>query len=212
MIPYLKIQKIYKIISLYGFRGFLRLAKDVISTKLFFPKARLIRSPFYFRGKGFIDFGKGFTSGVGLRIDVLPTYTTPKPILKIGDGVQVNDYVHIGVTNFVQIGNNVLIASKVFITDHNHGSYSGSDQSQPSETPSMRKIQSSPVVIGENVWIGENVTIMPGVTVGNGSIIGASAVVTKDVLPFSIAVGNPAKIIKTFDFSTKKWEVVAPNK
>ena len=51
-------------------------------------------------------------------------------------------------------------------------------------------------VIGNDVWIGQNVTIMPGVKVGDGCIIGTNAVVAKDIPPYSIAVGNPARVIK----------------
>ena len=51
------------------------------------------------------------------------------------------------------------------------------------------------VVIGENVWIGDKATILPGVSIGDGAVIGANAVVTKDVPPYSVVVGNPAKII-----------------
>ena len=63
--------------------------------------------------------------------------------------------------------------------------------------PRSRTIYSKgPVIIGENVWIGENVCILPGVTIGKGTVIGAGAVVTKDIPPFSVAGGNPARIIK----------------
>jgi acetyltransferase-like isoleucine patch superfamily enzyme len=53
-----------------------------------------------------------------------------------------------------------------------------------------------PVTIGDNVWIGGNVTICPGVTIGDGSVIGAGSVVTKDIPPYSLAVGNPARVIR----------------
>ena len=53
-----------------------------------------------------------------------------------------------------------------------------------------------PVVIGDDVWLGRRAIILPGVCIGNGSIIGAGAVVTKDIPPFSVAVGVPAKVIK----------------
>ncbi|WP_051586366.1 CatB-related O-acetyltransferase [Selenomonas sp. AE3005] len=59
------------------------------------------------------------------------------------------------------------------------------------------------IIIGHDVWIGENVTIMGGVRIGNGAVIGANAVVAKDIPPYAIAVGNPAKIIKyRFDSDT----------
>ncbi|MCZ8192279.1 MAG: DapH/DapD/GlmU-related protein, partial [Microcystis sp. LE19-338.1B] len=57
-------------------------------------------------------------------------------------------------------------------------------------------IQSAPVVIEDHVWIGFNVGILKGVTIGKGAIIGAGSVVTKDVEPFTVVAGNPAKIIK----------------
>lgn len=54
----------------------------------------------------------------------------------------------------------------------------------------------APVKIGDDVWIGTNVVILPGVTIGQGAIVGAGAVVTKDVPPYTIVVGNPAKSIR----------------
>ncbi|KEQ28926.1 hypothetical protein N180_15365 [Pedobacter antarcticus 4BY] len=59
----------------------------------------------------------------------------------------------------------------------------------------------SQIIINENVWIGAGVTLLPGVNIGEGAIIGAGSVVTKDVLPFSIVVGNPGKVIGTRDAS-----------
>ncbi|MDE6315187.1 MAG: CatB-related O-acetyltransferase, partial [Muribaculaceae bacterium] len=51
-------------------------------------------------------------------------------------------------------------------------------------------------VVGNDVWIGQNVTIMPGVHIGNGAIIGTNATVASDIPPFSVAVGNPARVIR----------------
>ena len=59
-----------------------------------------------------------------------------------------------------------------------------------------REIYSEPVTIGNDVWIGENVSILMGIKIGDGAIIGAHALVTKDVPPYSIAVGVPAKILR----------------
>ena len=56
-----------------------------------------------------------------------------------------------------------------------------------------------PVVIGDDCWIGGNVTIMPGVTVGKGCTVGAASVVTRDIPDFCVAVGAPARVVKTVD-------------
>ena len=61
-------------------------------------------------------------------------------------------------------------------------------------------------MIEDNVFVGENVTILKGVTIGMGSIIGANSLVCKDVPPYSIVVGNPAKVIKFFDVKTGIWK------
>lgn len=160
--------------------------------------------PFYIRGIKGIKGAKLLTTGVNLRIDIIIKKNN-SPILFIGDNVQLNDYVHIAVAKGVYIGDNTLIASKVFITDHNHGNYKGYNQSSPFTIPIERELFSNEVKIGCNVWIGEFVTIMPGVTIGDGSIIGSMCVVTKDIPPFSIAVGIPCKVIKTYDKNSNKW-------
>jgi acetyltransferase-like isoleucine patch superfamily enzyme len=73
----------------------------------------------------------------------------------------------------------------------------------------MRKLTSDKsVIIEDNVWIGDMVSIMPGVKIGQGSIIGSNAIVTKNIPPFSIAVGVPAKVIKTFDREKSMWVTV----
>lgn len=190
--------------SRYDFWGMLKLSKDFIFTKLFFNQSRMIRRPFYIRGKKFINLGQNLTTGVGCRIDAFPKI--PKKVIQIGKDVQINDYVHIGAVESIFIGDRVLIASKVFITDHNHGYYGHFGlHSSPMIPPSKRELSSEPVVIEEDVWIGEFVTILPGVTVGKGSIIGAMSVVTKNIPEYSIALGSPAKVIKRYDFIKNKW-------
>lgn len=63
-----------------------------------------------------------------------------------------------------------------------------------------------PVKIGDDCWIGGNVVILPGVTIGEGCTIGASSVVTKDIPPFSVAVGSPCKVIKTIPSAEEEEE------
>lgn len=131
------------------------------------------------------------------------------PKLVIKNNVSMSDFVHIGVVDYIEIGNNVLFGSKCYITDHNHGSYSGVELSSPDEVPVKRKLNSSgKVIIKDNVWIGEHVVVLPGVTIGKGCIIGANAVVSKNIPDYSIALGIPAKVVKKWNFSLKEWERV----
>jgi len=200
----LHVGNIKRLITRYRLWGLLRLAFDCVLTLLFFRPARLIRQPIYIRGRSKIVWGREFTCGVGLRLDAFGE-NDDKCII-IGDRVQINDYVHIGAVEHISIGDDVLIASKVFITDHNHGAFDTALlDNGPSIAPAMRPLYARPVAIGNKVWIGENVSILAGVNIGDGSVIGAGAVVTSDIPPNSVAVGNPAKVIKVFDNARLEW-------
>jgi len=116
---------------------------DLLNTVIAFPGARLVRRPAYIRGKRNIRWGAGFTTGVGTRLDVFCEDASPRLIF--GKGVQLNDHVHIGVMERVEIGHHVLIASRVFISDHNHGNYKEPDsRSSPSVPPQQRPVVAKP--------------------------------------------------------------------
>lgn len=173
------------------------------------PSARIIRFPIDLRGKKYIDFGKNVTTGYHCRLEAYPIENDKSKILTFGDNVQINDFVHIAAAKKIEIGNNVLIASKIFISDICHGEYDDfENMSAPNEHPNDRKLSVKPVTVHDDVWIGEMVSILPGVEIGKGAIIGANSVVTKSVPEYSIAVGNPAKVIKRYNFETKRWEKV----
>jgi len=157
-----------------------------------------------------IKIGENFSSGKNFWIEAVISHHkisfNPKIIIK--DNVSVNESVHIAATNYVEIGNNVLMASKIYISDHNHGFYAGKEQSDPETPPNSRPVTCNKrVVIEDNVWIGEFVAVLPGVTIGRGSIIGCNSVVSKSIPPHSIAVGSPARVIKQYNSITKKWEI-----
>lgn len=200
-----------RILVNYGLIGSIRLYFSWIKTKLIFKNARLIRFPFRVRGRRYIEIQKGFTTGFNCRLDAFNINNKDEALILIGKNVQINDNVHIAAVEKIEIHDNVLIASNVFITDHNHGKYSGENQDSPLSVPKSRSLHSQPVVIRKNVWIGEHVIVLPGVIIGEGSIIGSSAVVNKDIPPFCIAVGVPAKIIKKFDFQTNEWKLLDGN-
>ena len=178
----------------YGPSEAFKNAWALLLTKIFFPGARLVRRPFYLRGgKKRFDYGKGFTCGYSCRFDLAGDGTP----LVIGRNCKINDRVHISAHESVVIGDNVLMASNIFISDNSHGSY-GDNPSLPDVAPDDREIVTKPVRIGDNVWIGEGAAVMPGVTVGSGVIVGTNAVVTHDVPDNTIVAGVPAKPIKQF--------------
>lgn len=161
------------------------------------------------KGKNHIKIGNNFYAGKLLWLEAIKSYEgiTYFPKILIKDNVNLQDFVHIGAVNYIEIGNNVLFASRVYVTDHNHGIYRGNSQSNPDQPPLKRNIfNNESVIISDNVWVGENVIILPGVTIGKGSIIGSNSVVTNDVPPNSIVVGVPGKVIKSFNYSTNTWE------
>ena len=128
------------------------------------------------------------------------------PRLIIGDNVSLSEYVHIGCVNPIELGNNVLMGSNIYITDHNHGVYRGAHPDSPDVAPTQRPLtEGESIIIEDNVWIGEFCTILPGVTIGYGSIIGSHTTVTHDIPPKSIAVGSPAKVIKQWDEEKGAW-------
>lgn len=188
----------------YSFLGLLSLAFNFLYTKIIFQRALLIRRPAHIRVLGSYSIGRGFTSGPGLILDILNNEAK----LVIGNNVKLNHRCHIGVMKSVKIGNDVLLASNVFISDHTHGNYSGDMQSNPFQPPNEREIVCGNVEIGDRVWIGENVAVLLGVSIGESSIIGANSVVTKNIPAFSIAAGSPAKVIKTWDKLTEQWVLV----
>lgn len=101
----------------------------------------------------------------------------------------------------ITISKNVLIASDVAIISENHGM-----DCSLGLLYGQQELIGNPVFIDESCWIGEKVIILPKVKIGKYAIIGAGSIVNKDIPPFSIAVGNPAKVIKKYNFDTKKWE------
>ena len=155
-----------------------------------------IAFPFCGYGLENISIGDNFLSGERLKLRTFGEWEGVKytPQIKIGNNVNIQTDCHISAINSVVIGDNVLIASFVYISDHSHGTC---DYSELFISPIKRRLYSKgDDSIGKNVWIGEKATILPGVTIGEGSIIGANSVVTKNIPPYSIACGIPAKVIK----------------
>ena len=176
---------------------------SLLLTKLFFRQCRLLRRPLYIRGKKSIIGGKNLTTGYSCRFDL----DGKKSTLFIGENCQFGDNTHVVAYNHVEIGNDVLIASKCFISDTSHGQYVGDKQSSPLIAPNSRPLYCKTVIINENVWIGENVVILAGAEIGKGCIIGANSVITKKIPDYSMVIGNNV-VIKRYCLEKEKWERV----
>lgn len=190
----------------YTFVDKLKLGYNYITTKLLHPKQRLVRQPFVLRGGVMVKWGTELTTGVGCRIEAFIADGDKSKKIKLGNRIQLNDYVHISALKSVEIGDDVLMASHVYISDNSHGSYKGDeDDTSPDIEPAKRPYYVAPVKIGNRVWIGEGAIIMPGVHIGDGAVIGAHSIVNKDVPPETIAVGGPARVVKRWNSVLQRW-------
>ena len=116
----------------------------------------------------------------------------------IGFGTNINGPAFLGKGASIRIGKYCAIACGLRIRPINH--YTGYANLQEEfqrkyNFPKLRSVK-GPVTIGNNVWIADNVMILSGVSVGDGAVLGAGSIVTKDVPPYSVAVGSPARVIK----------------
>ncbi|MGB9911207.1 MAG: acyltransferase [Microgenomates group bacterium] len=120
--------------------------------------------------------------------------------IKIGNNVDVGNNSFISANNYIEIGEHTILSSYVFITDHDHGfeDINKNLHQQP-------LTEGGKVIIEDNVLLGTKCSVLKNVRIGRHSVIGANAVVTKDIPPYSVAVGIPAKVIKRYDFKKRKW-------
>jgi acetyltransferase-like isoleucine patch superfamily enzyme len=149
-------------------------------------------------------------------MDVLPFNA-----FSLGSDSVVEDYavvnngmgaVHIGARTFIgisnvligplQIGNDVIVAQHVVFSGLNH-TYTDVNRPIKDQPTSFAEI-----VVEDEVWIGANAVITAGVRVGKHSVVAGGSVVTKDVPPYSIVGGNPARVLKQYNAETKQWESV----
>jgi len=121
----------------------------------------------------------------------------------IGHHCSLGRNSRIWVQNSISIGNYVLMAHLVDIHDNNSHSLDWRDRRndalnvfEKSQAPDISRVDSAPVVIEDDVWIGAKSTILKGVHIGRGAVVAAGSVVTKDVAPFTLVAGNPARAIR----------------
>jgi acetyltransferase-like isoleucine patch superfamily enzyme len=164
----------------------------------------------------YLKKGKGSIIYSGVRKDLVPFN-----IFSIGDCSVIEDFSilnnavgdivigsksRVGLGNTligpVCIGNNVNIAQNVVISGLNH------NYENISETIIQQGVTTQPVIIEDDVWIGANSVVLSGIHIHKHCVIGAGSIVTKNIPDYCVAVGNPAKIIKQYDFDLKKWKKI----
>jgi acetyltransferase-like isoleucine patch superfamily enzyme len=117
--------------------------------------------------------------------------------VRIGEGTFLNMGVMVAAENLVEIGDHCMLANGCFVTDSSHR------YDDPERPITWQGFQSKgPTRIGENCWLGANVVVTSGVSIGERCVVGANSVVTKDVEPFSIVAGAPARTIRKIDYAS----------
>ncbi len=188
----------------YGFGELIKHGVSYFYTKLFWPKARLVRLPIYARTRKNIIYGSGLTTGYACRFAAVSNSR-----IVIGKNVTFGDYVQLQSCNEIIIGDHVLFASRIYVGDSNHGIYSGDNQTDPAVPPNDRPLDVGRIRIGNNAWIGTGAAIVGNVEIGEGTVIGANSVVTHDLDSYSIYAGAPAKKLKEWNPETQKWEPIS---
>lgn len=186
-----------KLIYMYTFHIRLMLGFSKIGKNCFIgPRARINKCRY-------IKMGDKCRIGSDCRLSMYDEFAdiAYQPELNFGNNVYMGDHLTILCADKITIADNVLMASYITITSENHGMEVESNIGYGKQA-----LITAPVTIKEGVWIGEKVIILPGIIIGKQAIIAAGAVVTKNVPDYTIVAGNPARVIRRYNFNTHTWE------
>lgn len=143
-------------------------------------------------GNNFKCNNKIKSNSIGLIQPCIFNIAAPNSKIIIGDNVGISGST-ICATTSVIIGNNVLIGSGCLISDTDSHPIDWEDRLYDRN----EKTRKAPIVIKDNAFVGARSIILKGVTIGEGAVVGAGSVISKDVPPYTIVVGNPARVVKT---------------
>ncbi|MDR1612311.1 MAG: acyltransferase [Planctomycetota bacterium] len=121
--------------------------------------------------------------------------------IHIGANCHIRENVQITAAGSVHIGEKVGIGRNCLVSDHDHGYEDVGKFIMDNPITAPR-----PVVIEDGCFLGCAVRVAPGVRIGRNSLVGFGAVVTRDIPPFSVAVGAPARVVRRYNFETGRWE------
>lgn len=170
------------------------------------PKNCRIGKGFSYLNSHLMTLGDDAEIGVDCRWCAITTVKTFEgeqrfdPRIKIGDRFYCAGRLQIYALQEIVIEDDVLFAYNILLSDAYH---SIDRVDVPYKNQGYDRI--APIRIGRGCWIGQNVVFLPGVTVGAFCIVGANSVVNKSIPDYSIAVGSPARVVKTFDHEKKCW-------
>lgn len=156
-----------------------------------FGRGTVIEPPVRISGERRIALGSGVYVGEGSWLQALDGFGDEVAI-SIGDGTSIAGSCVLSAARSVTLGKNVLLARNVYVADHSHAF---GDLSAPVLAQGVDEI--APVLIDDGAWLGQNVVVCPGVRIGKGSVVGANSVVLGDVPDNAVAVGAPARIVRT---------------
>lgn len=159
-----------------------------------FGRKTVLMLPVRLSGVGRIALGDGVTIGADSWLQTLPDGENHGIAVSLGSGTSVAGSCVVSAVRSVVLEERVLLARNVYISDHIH---KYTEAGTPILDQGVDKVQ--PVLIKRGAWLGQNVVICPGVTIGEGSVIAANSVVTHDIPAYSVAVGAPARVIKTIE-------------
>jgi acetyltransferase-like isoleucine patch superfamily enzyme len=132
--------------------------------------------------------GRGMRVGVGSRISYDVTVVSPRGT-SIGRNAMIANNSVLDGRGGLEIGDDVQLGFQAILLTTSH-------RFRDPRTPvRLQGLDRKPVRVGNDVWVGARVVIQPGVTVGDGAVVGAGAVVTRDVPPFAVVAGVPARVI-----------------
>ncbi|REE20103.1 acetyltransferase-like isoleucine patch superfamily enzyme [Paraburkholderia sp. BL27I4N3] len=151
----------------------------------------------------YASIGKRVLIRPGARIELVVTDSAAPPRLTIGSRVNIEQNVHIVCGSSIEIGDGATITGNVAIVDVEHPYENVNDTTRIGERIRTR---GNYVVIGQGAFIGFSAVILPNVKIGRHVVVGAHSVVTRDVPDYCVVAGNPAQIIKRYNFETRLWE------
>ena len=162
---------------------------NMISGKLILNESHYLTTTRVLHGRLIIDKdGKMEVNGYVTFYEGCDVQIGKNALLELGNYSFLNQSVKINCSVHISIGDNCAISDSVQIMDSDFHSVIVKDE--------VNKPIAKPIFIGNNVWIGRGAIILKGVKIGDGAIIGAGSVVTRDIPPRVLAVGNPARVIK----------------